>query len=148
MLKNFHLFGYPRATWVFSQWRVRGSGPPYPPPYQTWRLYGTETVVNRQDRISIRRVPSAPTATGDHRLRNTWSSPWEVNCHKKSSTVLFEPKFGPPIKNSWILYKRFSSLIAAEARFARRFPQRRWARRNVCRSQAMDPPLFRNYKLS
>ena len=94
------------SVWVFSQWRVRGSGPP-PPPYQTWRLYGTETVVNRQDLISLfnwliffkwQAVLSAPTAIGDHRLRNTWSSLWELNCHKKSSTVLFEPKFGPPIE--------------------------------------------------
>ena len=30
-----------------------------------------------------------------HRLRNTWSSLWEVICHNKSSTVLSEPKFGP-----------------------------------------------------
>ena len=49
-LKNFHLFGYPRATW--------GSGapflpPPPPPLHQTWRLYGTGTVLNRLDRISL-----------------------------------------------------------------------------------------------
>ena len=84
------------GTWVFSQWRVRGSGPPSPPPYQAWRLYGTETVVNRQDRMSIRRVLSAPTATGDHRLRNTWSSPWEVNCHKKKINSPFWTKVWTP----------------------------------------------------
>ena len=46
----------------------------------------------------------APTMTGVHRLRNEWSSLWEVIiiCHKKSSAVVSEPKFGPPIKNSWI----------------------------------------------
>ena len=64
----------------------------------------------------------APTATGVHRLRNTWSSLWEVIFLQKSSTVLSEPKFPPPPhpthpnQNSWmrirprIGYKRDYSL--------------------------------------
>ena len=41
---------------------------------------------------SISRANSARV----HRLRNTWSSLWEVICHNKSSKFFSEPKFGPP----------------------------------------------------
>ena len=58
----------------------------------------------------------APTATGFHRLRTSsclcplsdqWEGVWgKSNLPQKSSTVLSEPKFGPPptppMKNSWI----------------------------------------------
>ena len=50
------------------------------------------------------------TATGVHKLRNTWSSLSEVICPRQSSTVLSKPKFGPPpppplqIKNAFVHY--------------------------------------------
>ena len=67
--------------------------------------------------VSARKaVFPASTATGFHRLRKTWSSlpsqglvgggvGEKSNLPQKSSTVLSEPKFGPPptpMKNSWI----------------------------------------------
>ena len=51
---------------------------------------------------SNKAVYPAPKCARVHRLRNTWLCLWEVISHKNSSTVLSEPKFGPPIKSSWI----------------------------------------------
>ena len=47
--------------------------------------------LSSQSSISRRDV----TATGVHKLRNTWSSLSEVICPRQSSTVLSKPKFGP-----------------------------------------------------
>ena len=48
-------------------------------------------------------VFSALTATGVHRMRNTWSSLSEVICHKKVQQSFFLHQIlDPPIKNSWI----------------------------------------------
>ena len=45
----------------------------------------------------------SPTATGPHRLRNTWSVLREVICHKKvQQSLLNQSLVHPPIKNSWI----------------------------------------------
>ena len=48
----------------------------------------------------------APTATGFHRLRNTWSSLWEVICHKKFQQYFLNQRLPPPpphpVKNSLI----------------------------------------------
>ena len=38
----------------------------------------------------------APTANGVHRLRNTWSSPWEVICHKKVQQSFLNQSLDPP----------------------------------------------------
>ena len=51
---------------------------------------------------SNKAVYPAPKCARVHRLRNTWLCLWELISHKNSSTVLSEPKFGPPIKSSWI----------------------------------------------
>ena len=40
----------------------------------------------------------APTATGVHRLRNTWSSLWEVICQKKHNSPFWTKCWTPPIK--------------------------------------------------
>ena len=60
--------------------------------------------LSSQSSISRRDV----TATGVHKLRNTWSSLSEVICPRQSSTVLSKPKFGPPsplqIKNAFVHY--------------------------------------------
>ena len=41
-------------------------------------------------------VSPAPTATGVYRLRNTWSSLWEVICHKKVKQYFLNQRLIPP----------------------------------------------------
>ena len=47
-------------------------------------------------------VFTAQTATGVHRLRNSWSSLWEVICPKKVQQSFLHQSLHPPIKRSWI----------------------------------------------
>lgn len=59
---------------------VQGSGPSLSDLMLVWAL------------LFLTKQCSTPMVTGVHRLRNTWSSQWEVICLKKSSAVLSKPK--------------------------------------------------------
>ena len=59
---------------------VQGSGPSLSDLMLVWAV------------IFLTKQCSMPLVAGVHRLRNTWSSQWEVICLKKSSAVLSKPK--------------------------------------------------------
>jgi len=52
--------------------------------------------------LCCKAVFSSPLATGVQRLRNIWSSLWEVICHKKVQQSFLNQSLDPPIQNSWI----------------------------------------------